>query len=535
MKRRTFLKSIAATAATAPIMLNGIPVRAQTSLPFLAQMPQSAQGKVLVFIQLFGGNDGLNTVIPVNDPNYYTLRPMLSQAGQSAIMVEPNLIYFNYGLCQGPLQGFQGMLQKGWLEIVQGVGYPSPNLSHFRSTDIWLSGINPNGNSSVMLDSGWVGRMLEKQWPDFPAKLPDYPLAIQLGGFSLTLIGNQGVPTGIQVGDPSKQASVSSIDETLDDASNGTNYATEYAFIDQVAVNSNKYATNIKNAYAAGKTQLKAAYGSDSFGQQMASVAALIAGGLGTSVYVVSLGGFDTHVTQQTDGTHGTQINLLSYLADGVAEFMHDMVALGLADRVVGMTVSEFGRRPEENGSFGTDHGAANVQFVWGTQVNSGMIGKVPDLSPTGGMLDENQDLIYQYDYRSIYLDIMMKWFGMTLNDALTVLELQGSNAVLPLDVIQPQAGVSQKYELPNAGVKIANYPNPFTSSTTFELVLPNAMDVTMDISNVAGQSVSRVVDRRLDAGMHQIPFSANLPSGVYLCSIVAGGTRLSHFIQCNR
>jgi hypothetical protein len=163
------------------------------------------------------------------------------------------------------------------------------------------------------------------------------------------------------------------------------------------------------------------------------------------------------------------------------------------------------------------------------------MIGKVPDLSPTGGMLDENQDLIYQYDYRSIYLDIMMKWFGMTLNDALTVLELQGSNAVLPLDVIQPQAGVSQKYELPNAGVKIANYPNPFTSSTTFELVLPNAMDVTMDISNVAGQSVSRVVDRRLDAGMHQIPFSANLPSGVYLCSIVAGGTRLSHFIQCNR
>jgi len=183
MKRRTFIKSALATAAATPFFLDGIPGRASTPLKYLAQLPQAnLNDRILIICQLFGGNDGLNTIIPVDDPAYYSIRPTISIPKDKTVQYAG--IHFAPNLSYGDKGGLVSLLQQGSLAVVQGIGYPNPNLSHFRSTDIWLSGIN-NSDADARLDTGWVGRYLEQQYPDFPASLPDDPLAIQFGGFSL--------------------------------------------------------------------------------------------------------------------------------------------------------------------------------------------------------------------------------------------------------------------------------------------------------------------------------------------------------------
>ena len=406
MKRRSFIK--AAAAATPLITLGRATLRAGSTLEMMAQMPQD-NDRILVIIQLFGGNDGLNNIIPVNDDNYYKLRPNIgvkkidAYNGIGDVYLHPSLAKGDPALVP---KGMAGMLEAGSLAIVQGVGYEKPNLSHFRSTDIWLSGLNIS-DPDVRLDTGWVGRTLEKMYPDFPGSLPVHPLAVQFSGFSLALMSNKG-RMGIEVADPSAQKGVGSSIDSLDVESNGTNYKVEYDFVADIAKRSNQYAQAVKDAYAKGKDLIKGWSNSSSLGTQMQSVASLIAGGLKTKVYVVSMGGFDNHYNQQQDIKTGLHPTLLERISDSVAQFNYQMTKLGHADKVVGITVSEFGRRPQENGSYGTDHGAASVQFVFGKKVNGGIFGSAPDLKN----FDNNGDLRYQIDYRRVYAEIISEWFG---------------------------------------------------------------------------------------------------------------------------
>ncbi|MDB5032965.1 MAG: 5-nucleotidase [Chlorobi bacterium] len=525
MKRRTFIKSAAVAAAASPLMLKGIPLQAGTPLPVLAQLPQD-NDKILLIIQLFGGNDGLNTVIPAEDDAYYKLRPRIAVQKKDALNKLGNT-YLHPALGKGSRGGMAQMLELGTLSIVQGVGYDNPNLSHFRSTDIWLSGIN-SSDPNVRLETGWVGRYLEKRYPDFPASLPDHPLAIQFGGFSLALLSSKG-RMGIEVTDPSGQKGVGSEVDALDPDSPNTAYATEYAFIADIASRSNKYAQAVKDAYAAGLPKLKGDYKQSGFAGQMASVGALIAGGLKTKVYVLSMGGFDTHVTQQFDDNTGSHPSLLTALGDGVSQFMYDMTRLGLADRVVGITVSEFGRRPHENGSFGTDHGAASVQFVFGTQVNSGVFGNAYDLKN----LNSNGDLFYQIDYRTVYAEILTDWFGLTQQETREVLQKDDLD---PLNVLKSQVSGADSGATARGGFAITgNYPNPFTTATTLELSLDRTSDVVVEITSVSGRRMMRVLDRRLDAGVHRIPINADLPTGTYICTMRTGGRSATHIMQCVR
>jgi hypothetical protein len=335
---------------------------------------------------------------------------------------------------------------------------------------------------------------------------------------------------GIEVTDPSGQKGVNSTLDTLDPDSKGTAYAYEYDFIADIALRSNKYAQAVKDAYTAGKPKLRAQYMSDGFSQQMASIGALIAGGLKTKVYVLSMGGFDTHVTQQIEGNTGQHPTLLQRLSDGVAQFMNDMTRLGLADRVVGITVSEFGRRPQENGSFGTDHGAASVQFVFGTQVNGGVFGNPYDLKN----LNANGDLYYQIDYRTVYAEILTDWFGLEQSEMRQVLQ---KDDIDPLNVLKSQAsGVATSPAVAGSGIAITgSYPNPFTTSTSIELSLDRAADAVLEISTVDGRTVARPVERRLEAGAHRIPVSLDLPSGVYICTLRAGSRASSYLLRCVR
>lgn len=523
MKRRSFLKAAAGAtlgSAAAPFVLGGQQLRASTTLQMLAQLNANQSDKILIIVQLFGGNDGLNTLIPALDDNYHNMRP--------DIRIDPkdcwNLanIYLHPSLYVGNKGGLARMLEMGTLAIVQGVGYDNPNLSHFRSTDIWLSGIN-SSNPDVRLDTGWLGRMLEKQYPDFPASLPEDPLAIQFGGFSLALMSSKG-RMGIEVGDPSKQEGVRSELDVLDDESTGTRYKIEYEFISDIAARSNKYAENVKNAYANGKDKLKGSYGNNSFAAQMKSVAALIAGGLQSKVYVVSLGGFDTHVSQQQlDPRAGVHPSLLSALSDAIGQFNYDMMMLDQHDRVIGMTVSEFGRRPEQNGSIGTDHGAASVQFVWGSQVNSGVFGTAPDLVN----LNSNGDLVYNIDYRAIYAEVLTDWFGMTLPEAREVLV---HDDIIPVDVLRAQPS-SVKNTPSITGRTVTNYPNPFIGTTTIAFELDQADDVLIQVSDVTGRFVQNVMSQRLAAGPQRIPVSVE-GSGVYVCTVRIGSSVHTHIMH---
>lgn len=522
MKRRTFIKSALGATAAAPFILNGNYARASTPLQWLASLPP-ANDKILIICQLFGGNDGLNTVIPADDSEYYKLRPTINIPKNQCWNKIGN-IYLNPVLAYGDQGGIATMLEMGNVAIVQGVGYDNPNLSHFRSTDIWLSGIN-DSNPDHRLETGWVGRYLEQQYPSFPQDLPDHPLAIQLGGFSLALMGTKG-RMGIEVINPSGQAGVGAFSDALDTESPGTYYELEHAFIADIAARSDKYAQKVKDAYAAGKTKLKGKYQSDSFGQQMATVGALIAGGLETKVYVVSMGGYDTHVTQQTGFNTGTHPTLLYRFSDAVAQLMFDMVSLEYADRVMGMSISEFGRRPEENGSLGTDHGAASVQFVFGTHVNSGVYGKAPDLLN----LNENRDLVYDIDYREVYAEVLGDWFGVGLDDVRTILQ---KDDVYPLDVLEPLP-----LSVPSVlGTDLAiggNYPNPFSTKTTIELAVPQTGVVLVEITSMRGERVA-IFERFLEKGSHSMPLDLDLTTGSYLCTVRSPQGRTSRLISCVR
>lgn len=528
MKRRTFITS-AAAAAAGSVLLDSVQARPSSPLALLAQINAAENDKILVLVQLFGGNDGLNTVIPALDDRYYQIRPSIA-IPKAQCWNSIGDIYLHPALAAGNKQGMARMLDVGSLVIVQGIGYDHPNLSHFRSTDIWLSGIN-NSDPNVRLDTGWLGRYLEKKYPNFPNALPPDPLAINFGGFSLALTSEKG-RMGIEVENPSQLSGGSATGaETLDPDATGTRYEIEYNFIADIANRSNTYASRVKSAYAAGKTRLKGAYGSDSFSQQMASVAALIAGGLDTRVYVVTLGGFDTHVSQQQPevAMGGAQPALLARLADGIAQFQYDLLMLDQAgtkvsDRVVGMTISEFGRRPYENGSLGTDHGAASVQFLFGTQVNSGVYGNPPDLTN----FDANGDLRWQIDYRQIYASVLTTWFGLTLDEARTVLN---DDSLTPVDVIKSQQGGVSRDAL-SQNISLSVNPNPFSQYSRIALELPKSEWISLRLVTTDGRVLEQFVDRTLAAGSYEFSVGSALPAGAYMLMASTPTQRVVRILQ---
>lgn len=525
MKRRSFLKTAAAT--TPIITLGGAKLQAGTSLEMLAQMPQD-NDRILVIIQLFGGNDGLNTIVPVNDDNYFKLRPNIgvkkteAYAGLGDVYLHPSLAKGDTSVVP---KGMAGMLETGSLAIVQGIGYENPNLSHFRSTDIWLSGLNIS-NPDVRLDTGWVGRTLEKMYPDFPASLPPHPLAVQFSGFSLALLSSKG-RMGIEVADPSAQKGVGSSVDELDPLSNDTNYKLEYDFVADIAKRSNQYAQAVKDAYAKGKDLVKGWSNTSSLGTQMQSVAALIAGGLKTKVYVVSMGGFDTHYNQQQDVKTGLHPTLLERISDSVAQFNYHMTKLGHVDKIVGITVSEFGRRPQENGSYGTDHGAASVQFVWGKKVNGGVFGNSPDLKN----FTNNGDLRYQIDYRRVYAEIITEWFGLTLKEARTVLQ---DDSVIPIDVLQTPSGVQTGDTYINS-LQVKASPSPFSNFTNIEFFLDKATEAQIEIHSPEGRRVAVIANQYFTSGMHKLNTRLDLPQGAYMLTLRAMGKTATQMVHCQK
>ena len=515
MKRRHFLRNMIPASAIFPSLVNGFTVKAFGAAGFFESLAGAADNDhVFVMIQLSGGNDGLNTVVPiVNYGDYLNLRQNIAIPSDKIL---PLSGYAKAGL-HPSMTGMQKMYNEDKLAILYSVGYPEPNQSHFRSTDIWLTG----ADSDQYLTTGWTGRFLSTSYENFPigypnATMPD-PLAIQIGSvISSTFMGPGGftamaVPTDIDF-----YRLINATTDTVPDSPMGT----ELTYLRTVARQTNKYADIIVSA--AQKAGAQATYPADNYlAAQLKTVAKLISGGLKTKVYMVSMGGFDTHGGQVQAGntTTGNHAQLLKKVSDAIAAFQADLTQLGVSKRVMGMTFSEFGRRIKSNGSAGTDHGAAQPVFLFGEPVKKGVLGNPPDLPST---LTADSSLPMQYDFRSVYATVLRDWFCVDPVDVSTM--LYKNYQYLPL--IESSACTIEKPPS-NLGDKlIRNDPNPFMSSTTITFKTTGGYTL-VQIFDVSGKLVAVPVSADYPAGEYTVVFYGGaLATGVYYARLQNGSTQ---------
>jgi uncharacterized protein (DUF1501 family) len=440
MKRRNFLKTSALLAT--PLLLKGIPVMASNSLENEAletlARATAGCGKIIVIIQQNGGNDGLNTVLPLDEWS------SLYNARTNILMNQSSVLTLNNNISTGlhpALSEMRNLYNDGKMMIIQGVSYPNPSFSHFRATDIWFTA----SDSNVTLNSGWLGRALDTMYPNFPtgypnAGMPD-PLAIQIGSTLPFSLQGPTMNMGYSTPDPSSLLNV--INGIADPAPNN-DYGHELTFLRLMKDQSNVYRTTIQNAFNTTQAQNAVYPTGNLLADQLKIVAKLINGGLQTPIYVLNHPkSHDTHDNQvdATDRTLGTQANNLQILSSAIGAFQKDLELMGKQDKVTGMTFSEFGRRIKSNASNGTDHGAAAPVMFFGAALNTnpsavagtpypvpGMIGTSPLLPVNASVRDQ---VPMQFDFRQIYTTIMQDWLCMSKADTDTV--LGGSFSKLPI------------------------------------------------------------------------------------------------------
>lgn len=402
--RRDFLKASLATGslfsigATVPTFLNSTAHAA----PQVNQA--NARDTILVVVQLTGGNDGLNTVIPFRDDNYRRFRPTLRQNANQVRRINDDL-----GL-HPSMSGFGELLNDGALAIVQGVGYPNPTQSHFRSMDIWQA-----ASMEDELNEGWIGKALRNipgansfhlanSNESAPLALTGAPVRVPsistLSDFQLRV-------NGLGRQDTQRQRSLI---ESLPAVANNGNNSPRNSLLDFVSRTSvNTYASSRRLQEVGQNYQPAVPYPGTQLGNHLRLAAQLIDGGIGARLFYVSIGGFDTHA-----GQAGAHANLLSQISEGITAFYRDMAQKGHQNRVMVMTFSEFGRRVRENGSQGTDHGTAAPMFLVGGRIRSGVIGEHPSLTDL-----EAGNLRHGIDFRQVYAEILDQWLGVSSRQVL--------------------------------------------------------------------------------------------------------------------
>jgi uncharacterized protein (DUF1501 family) len=401
--RRRFLAAVSAASATSGLVSLS-PLAPRFLTESAAWGAEQAGEKILVVVQLSGGNDGINTVVPYHDDRYIKARPSLAQ-GEGAILKIGN----DLGL-HPSLRGFEKLLEARQLAIVQGVGYPNPNRSHFESMDIWHTCHTDLPVTRSDRTTGWLGRSLDARRA---AGQSDSALALHLGQEvqPLALAGREVQCPSIRsldqfrldiAGDPARRQLIES---TIQPARTLDNDLLK--FVSARSTGALEVSRRIESAGQKYKTDV--AYPQSGLAEKMKQIARLIDAGLGTRIYYVALDGFDTHSDQA--GAHAA---LLEQVGGALAAFAEDLAKHGHLDRVATLVFSEFGRRVQENASRGTDHGAAAPVFVVGSKVRSGLLGKHPDLSDLN-----DGDLKHHTDFRSIYAALLQNWLAWPIEPAL--------------------------------------------------------------------------------------------------------------------
>jgi len=394
-KRRDFLKQSSLIAAGTWLVPHFLQAQGPTVSNF--------QGKRLIVIQLSGGNDGLNTVVPFENELYYKARPALALKKSEVLKVN-ELLGFHPSLA-----ALRPLFDEGALSIINGVGYPNPDRSHFRSMDIWHSG----SNSNEYWQTGWLGRYLDAQC-EFPHQAIELNNALDLAMKGermkgLAMSNPQQMIRDVNMGynrqlagmanDHHAHEGVGYLYKTLLESVNSADYLKE-----QLGMRGDRSRNRPQSQFA----------------NHLKTIVQMINSGLETSVYYTQLGGFDTHAQQKNQ-----QARLLKQYADGVKYLVEELKATGEFENTLIMTFSEFGRRVGQNASQGTDHGTANNLFLIGKNVKGGFYNDLPDLADL-----DNGDLKYSIDFRRVYASILENWLNV---DARAILKKE----IQPLDVIR--------------------------------------------------------------------------------------------------
>lgn len=480
--------------------MGGLSTRAYAHGGMSASVPTAGtdpNGNILVLLQLRGGNDGLNTVVPFQNDIYYKKRPALAIPKRKVLALTDDL-----GL-HPSLKAFRDLYDNNKLTVVENVGYPNPNRSHFRATDIWLSG----SDAQQVTSEGWVGRYLTKRFTQYPDTLPEHPMAIQLGADRSLLMQNTTGSMGLAFADPDAFNQLVSANQVDSRQSAPAATSAESKLFSQEAKQLSQYAGVIRKKADTGKNAVT--YPATDLGRQLSIVAGLIAGGLTTPVYLTTLDGFDTHANQVVAGNTvtGQHAALLKIMADAVTAFQKDMEKQNLGQRVTVMTFSEFGRHLAQNDTLGTDHGTAAPLFVIGNSVRGGLVGKAPVLND----LDSHGDINYKNDFRQVYASVLQDHLRMDTPTARAV--LGRDFAVLP--IFRPQTELVN----PEVAVRLAqNMPNPFVDFTEIEYLLPTAQLAKLSLFDLQGREIRVLREGHHEAGTHKVSVSGTgLTAGFYL------------------
>lgn len=550
MKRRNFIKGLG-FAAGAPIAFQGVPLKLMAANELKNIAARSRNDNVLILVQLHGGNDGLNSVIPLSNYEHYVSRranvAIPYKVGNRTLIPLDSTVSSDEQVGLHPdMQDFKFLYDTARASVFQGVSYENNNGSHFRGRDIWHMG----GGSEDYFSSGWVGRYLKSEYDplsypdDFPTEVMPDPLALEMGNDSSLIFHQEGnIPTSLSLGNsPGGLANLinnlegfnEEVNGLIDDRGippsflNSSPYGKEMNWILGLEDKSEEYIKRLAEIYeASAETQIDypESYPFNSPGGskrnglsgQLRLIARLLAGGLKTKVFLVRIGGFDTHASQVEtyDTTMGIHAALMYHLSSAMRAFQNDLKSRGLEDRVLSVTMSEFGRRIGSNGSYGTDHGTGGPVFMFGKYVRPGIYGTNPDLS--------RNNVQMQFDYRQLFANVLHEWMGVdqeTITSDIFYKDfISGDNGnggnYEPFDLVS-DAILSEKEAILRNYRITQLYPNPASRYAQVKIFVNNNQHVQVQLINVEGKVLAQV-NRQVAPGEHLFTFMLdNINPGFY-------------------
>jgi len=519
MKRRVFIKNTA--ALTLPVLINGIPVSALSGNPSESGSFED-NDKVLVLIQLQGGNDGLHTLIPLDQYD------KLAAVRNDIILPRSSILEISDNNGFHPsMTGFKEIWEKDMMAIVQSAGYPNQNRSHFRSTDIWNSGSSAN----EFISSGWLGRFFDLDHVGFPSGYPNnefpHPLAITVGSGVNETCQGVGANYSMALVDPFNPGTV---DSGLEGDTPENCFGSEVGFVRDIAKQTNAYSEEIITAANLGNN-LSAKYdeiAGNQLAAKMAIIARLISGGLKTRVYVVQLGTFDTHGNQVNDNdkTQGKHADLLKELSDALSAFLDDLELLNVDKQVIAMTYSEFGRRIRSNASLGTDHGTAAPMFIFGSCLQNGILGENPEIDTQVG---DSEGLPMQYDFRDVYGTVLSDWLGIDEDSVRSIL----FDEFNPLPLIKDCSSSSTLPIRENHVLEVDIYPNPVRDVVKIGFT-GSSLLTRISIFDSMGNEVQMIGNKRYPPLKQVLDVDiSNLRQGAYFLRIAnSEGQKTKKFIK---
>jgi uncharacterized protein (DUF1501 family) len=536
--RRSFLQALG-IAGSGSMMLGSNMLTASAPSPLTAAIAAAETDNILILIRLSGGNDGLSTVIPIEQyDSYANARPNIYIPESKVLKLTDEFGVPSY------MQAVEPMWGDGQFKAVHGVGYQNQSLSHFTGSDIYANtDLTTTGFSG--LDTGWMGRHFENLYPDYLINPPASPAAIQIGQFgNLVFQGEETNYAFITSNiDQLEEIAESGVVYGLDDALFGDcMYGDQLKFLRGVANTTYEYAGLIHEAYERGQNQVE--YQDNGFARQLALLARLIKGNLGTKVYMISMGGFDTHGNQPL-----AHERLMTNLSVAIDNFYDDIAFTQQDDQVLSMTFSEFGRRIFENGSNGTDHGKAAPTLFFGSGLNgSAFVGEHPTLDNPDG----RGNLEYTMDFRDLYATVLAEWLCVDIPlveqhlldhpYAPVNLGFNCSGVEFP-DIVysdgEPTLPTQPDPTDPNPDLLNAVVHKPFyptDNAPHIYLEMPFTAHVDIQLYNILGQNVGTIYNEMMTEGSVEINIRERMPehlsTGKYIYRIQIQDKKMSKSVM---